>query len=273
MKSENCLPLSAHYGKYKQIIAEFTMMSDTFMRNVLKKPACAEYVIRTIMGRKDLKIISVVIQQDNKNLQGRSVTLDCMAQDTDGRRFDIEVQQKSKGASPKRSRYHSSILDSNTLNPSEDFDELPECHVIFITEGDVLGRGLAIYHINRTIAETEEIFGDQSHIIYVNSQIQDDTELGRLMHDFHCKKAEEMYSEILAERVRELKETQEGVDSMCIEMENLYNEGKLEGQLEGRENEKKNISCRLADRGVPAETIAQIVQRNVSLVKEWISQK
>ena len=90
---------------------------------------------------------------------------------------------------------------------------------------------------------------------------------------YKCKKAEEMYSEILAERVRELKETQEGVDSMCIAMENLYNEGKLEGQLEGRENEKKNISCRLADRGVPAETIAQIVQRNVSLVKEWISQK
>ena len=90
---------------------------------------------------------------------------------------------------------------------------------------------------------------------------------------YKCKKAEEMYSEILAERVRELKETQEGVDSMCIEMENLYNEGKLEGQLEGRKNEKKNISCRLADRGVPAETIAQIVQRNVSLVKEWISQK
>ena len=86
---------------------------------------------------------------------------------------------------------------------------------------------------------------------------------------YKCKKAEEMYSEILAERVRELKETQEGVDSMCIEMENLYNEGKLEG----RENEKKNISCRLADRGVPAETIAQIIQRNVSLVKEWISQK
>lgn len=34
-----------------------------------------------------------------------------------------------------------------------------------------------------------------------------------------------MYSEILAGRVRELKETPEGVDSMCREMDEIYNEG------------------------------------------------
>ena len=56
---------------------------------------------------------------------------------------------------------------------------------------------------------------DESHIIYVNSSIQDDTELGRLAHDLHCKNADEMYSEILAKRVRELKETQKGVEKMC----------------------------------------------------------
>ena len=31
------------------------------------------------------------------------------------------------------------------------------------------------------------------------------------MHDLHCKNAEDMYSRILADRVYELKETQEGV--------------------------------------------------------------
>ena len=37
--------------------------------------------------------------------------------------------------------------------------------------------------------------------------IQEDTELGRLMHDLHCKNAEDMHSKILADRVYELKET------------------------------------------------------------------
>ena len=49
------------------------------------------------------------------------------------------------------------------------------------------------------------------------------TELGRLMHDFHCKDADEMYSKVLARRVRELKETEEGVRSMCQEMDEIYN--------------------------------------------------
>ena len=47
--------LQAHYDKYKQIIRGLTMMSDAFMRNVLKKKECAEYVIQVIMGQRDLK--------------------------------------------------------------------------------------------------------------------------------------------------------------------------------------------------------------------------
>lgn len=33
------------------------------------------------------------------------------------------------------------------------------------------------------IKETGESFGDESHIIYVNSQIKDETALGKLMHE------------------------------------------------------------------------------------------
>ena len=72
--------------------------------------------------------------------------------------------------------------------------------------------GLPISKIERTIGEIGADFGDGSYIIYVNAAMQDEeTELGRLMHDFHCKDAGEMYSEVLAKRVRELKETEEGV--------------------------------------------------------------
>ena len=41
----------------------------------------------------------------------------------------------------------------------------------------------------------------------------------QLMHDFSCKKADEMYFPNLAARTRELKETKEGVDTMCMAME------------------------------------------------------
>lgn len=82
----------------------------------------------------------------------------------------------------------------NILNPGEDFEKLPETYVIFITKDDVLKKNLPIYHVERIIGETKEAFNDGTHIIYVNSRICDDTKLGRLIHDFHCKNASEMYN-------------------------------------------------------------------------------
>lgn len=71
------------------------------------------------------------------------------------------------------------------------------------------------------------------------SRKQDDTELGRLMHDFHCRDAEEIYSEALAKRVYELKETQEGVDRMCREMDEIYREGEKAGVADWKDEFSK----------------------------------
>ena len=64
--------------------------------------------------------------------------MDCVARDSEGKQFDVEIQQDNEGASPKRARYHSGLMDMNTLNPGQDFDELPESYVIFITRDDIL---------------------------------------------------------------------------------------------------------------------------------------
>lgn len=263
--------LEVRYEKYKEILKNLTIMSDIFMRNVLKKRECTEYVLQVIMEKKGLKVLDQVMQKDYKNLQGRSAVLDCVVRDADGKQFDVEIQQDSEGASPKRARYHSGLLDMNTLNPGQDFDELPETHVIFITRDDVLGYGLPIYHIGRKIKEIDEGFPDESYIIYVNSSHQDDTELGHLMHDFHCKSAADIHSEILAKRVYELKETQEGVDIMCHEMDKIYSEGEKRGVEIGEMRAKKETALTLAERGMTASDIAEIVKVSVKLVQEWLS--
>ena len=122
--------------------------------NVLKDRKCTEYILQVIMEKKNLKIVDQVLQKDYKNLQGRSAILDCVVQDADGKQFDVEIQQEKEGASPRRARYHSGLLDMNTLDPGQEFDRLPETYVIFITWTDTLGRGLPIYHIGRTIEES-----------------------------------------------------------------------------------------------------------------------
>ena len=190
-KNQTIVPegLEARYERYKGILKDLTIMSDMFMRNVFKKRECTEYVLQVVMEKKDLTVIDQVLQKDYKNLQGRSSILDCVARDSEGRQMNVEIQQEKEGASPKRARYHSGLMDMNTLNPGQDFDELPESYMIFITRDDVLGYELPIYHIDRTIKEVKDDFMDEAHIIYVNARRQDDTELGRLMHDLHCKNA------------------------------------------------------------------------------------
>lgn len=272
--------LEQRYERYKEKIKHFTIMNDIFMRNVLKETACTEYILQVIMNRTDIKVIDQTLQKDYKNLQGRSAILDCVAKDAENNFFNVEIQGENDGASPKRARYHCGLLDMNLLNPGDPFDRLPETYVIFITKNDVLGYNQPISHIQRRIKETEDIFQDGQHILYVNSKKQDDTELGRLMHDLHCKEADEMYSNILATRVHQLKETEEGVNQMCQELEEIYNEGKQFGFLRGEQSgvqkgelkKARETTLALLEMGMSSEQIAKAVNLSIETIQNWISE-
>ena len=277
----NDLSIADRDAYYKAILDNMTMMSDMFMRNVLKDQDCAEFVIQTIMQNKSLRIVDVVVELDLKNMHGRSAVLDCVARDADGKMYNIEIQQQEEGASPLRARYYASLLDMNTLDVGMDFGKLPETYVIFITRSDVLGYGIPVYHIKRWICEKSVVFGDKSVIIYVDSSnVQHETEVGRLMHDFRCKNASEMHSKVLANRVSMLKDSPEGVRYMCTELKELeaygfklgweqgvqqgVQQGIQQGRDEGaKQTSEKTVLNMLSD-GFSPERIAKYVS-NMSL--------
>ena len=280
---------------YLSILKDLTIMDDIFMRNVLKDSACTEYILKVIMDQDNLKLKDQILQADYKNLQGRSSILDCIALDNSGRKYNIEFQNADSGASLKRARYHGSLVDANTLKPGQDPVDLPDTYIIFITENDTLGFNLPICHINRTFEEAGQSCPDQLHIIYVNSSVQDDTALGRLMHDLHCSDPHEMYSEILARRVKELKETQKGVDIMCDKLNELIAEERNEGEKRGiligeaqgekrgiligeAQGEKRGIlhtqketAKNLQHMGMALEQISQALNVSVQMIQEWLT--
>lgn len=87
-------------------------------------------------------------------------------------------------------------------------------------------RGVPVYHIERRIEEHDNaLFGDGLHILYVNGEYRDvETPVGRLMHDFYCTKSEDMYSKVLADEVKYLKETEGGRGRMCRILEEMCEE-------------------------------------------------
>ena len=199
----------------------------------------AELLLKIILDRDDLKVSEVKAQKTLQNLQGRDLRLDIYATDKDGKKYDIEIQRADRGAHKKRARYHSSVIDANNLDSGGDFIELPESYVIFITENDVLGMNKPIYYINRTISGENVQFNDGSHIIYVNGSMKtNDTALGKLMKDLYCTDADEINYKELSDRVRQFKETEEGVNDMCDILDEMRNETALKTRIE---NAKKMI--------------------------------
>ena len=90
--------------------------------------------------------------------------------------------------------------------------------MVFITRTDIFKRGIPIYTINRHFEETNELFDDGSHIVYVNGNYKGDDTVGRLMHDFSCKESKDMYYPELAKGVRHFKE-EGGRERMCEAVE------------------------------------------------------
>jgi len=154
------------------------------------------------------------------------------------------------------------MLDSDMLSPGDGFDALRENYVIFLTENDVLGMNEPIYHVDRMIRERNVQFNDGEHIIYVNGKIRtDNSALGRLMKDFYCSRADDMYYKELSDKVRYYKESEKGVNTMCEIWEEIKNEGKMEAKIE-------SAQAMLRDGSLPIEKIAEFTGLSVEKVRE-----
>lgn len=253
------------YAKDLERIKKFCLMDDDFFTKCFEgHTACIELVLRIVLEKQDLKVLDVRTQVFIENISDHSVRFDVVATDDAGKKYDIEIQRRNQGASRKRARYHSSMMDANFLQKSTDFDKLPETYVIFITEHDVMGEGWPIYQIERCFLKNGQRFNDGSHIIYVNGAYRDESPIGKLMSDFFCTDPKEMNYGVLAERVSFFKETKEGVLTMCKIMEDVRNEGINIGRNEGKVETAKEM---LRD-GVPLEKIAKYSKLSVDEVKK-----
>lgn len=198
----------------REEIQKLTLMNNAFMNLALEDNIpCVEEMLQTILHKPDLVVKTARTQ---KMFQGfkRSIYLDIYAEDSKGVIYNIEIQQADEGADPRRARFHNGMIDVHSLKAGQDFHELPECYVIFVT------------------------LNDGSHIIYINGSAKDDgTEICKLIHDLRCTKADEMYFPRLAARVKFLKEDEEGITMVSDYFEEL--------QKKAVEQEKESIAIQL----------------------------
>lgn len=246
---------------------QLTLMNNLYMAKFFDgQPRCAETVLRAVLGKPTLKVVGLSVEHELVSIGARSVWLDVDALDAEG----IEVQRDPARASPQRARFHTALLDGDTLGKGADFKELPECYVVFVTDGPALRNGVALEHIERMRLETGMPFDDGSHIVYVDATYNyGDAELGAVMHDFVCADPEDMRCPVLAERARYLKETEQGVHEMFVDVgDEIFQDGVEEGREQGIKQERSNAIARLVKDGtLSLEKIASIFEMSVEEVR------
>jgi hypothetical protein len=249
-----------------EVIQRLRLIDDDFFTVCFDKNIeCTELLLHIILGRTDLKVERVDTQVNLPNLRGRSVRLDAYARDTQGRRYNIEIQRDDRGADPRRARYNSSLMDADASLPGEAYSDLPDVYVIFITEHDFYHLGLPLYEFERTCSNAGLNFNDGSHIIYVNGSYRGDSPLGKLMADFHARQPEEMNYPALQKRLNYFKNVPEGVEHMCVEVERLVerlvesqsNIARAEGISEGERKNAIENAAKMLTKNLPIELISE----------------
>ncbi|MBM6966584.1 PD-(D/E)XK nuclease family transposase [Massilimicrobiota timonensis] len=256
--------------KYLNVLNKLRPIDDTFMRMIFRDHQCVELLMKIVFGEQ-FSLKRFETQEDHKQVVSRSVELDIVVYTHEGAVIGIEVEKSKDNASPLRARYHASVLDCDLSYPKEKWKEFPEIYVVFICEEDVLKNGKMLDHIQR-YREDGNIFGDKLHIIYLNASMQDETALGKLMHDMLCSNPNDMYYEVLRKRVSYFKRQEGGKKTMCEALEELITEAKNEGRKEGEDIGEKRGKLIGEEQGEIKKLMKLLLKKFPNKNFEWVKE-
>ena len=84
----------------------------------------------------------------------------------------------------KRVRFNASSITVKESNTGEKFNEVVELYIVYISQFDFLKEGRCIYHIDKIIRELGTIVDDGLHEIFVNTAVNDGSDISDLMSCF-----------------------------------------------------------------------------------------
>ncbi|MCQ2496364.1 MAG: PD-(D/E)XK nuclease family transposase [Lachnospiraceae bacterium] len=205
-------------------IRKFRPIDDIFFEVMAKDKLFDQEMLRVILGDANLIVEDVIVQSDERNLYGRSVRLDALCTLSDGTRCNIEVQRSNNDNHLKRVRYNASMITTRESEPGGHYENIPDVYVVYISEFDLFKQGKTIYHIEKIITETGEMIDDGIHEIFVNTAVNDGTEIAEYMSFFMSTEVNSTKFPAITSRMNQLKNTEGGLNSMCKIMEDYLKE-------------------------------------------------
>lgn len=196
-------------------VRQMNIMDDMMFQKMAEDPGFCEELISTIL-EKPVSVVETIPQNSIKNLQGRSVILDALCSMEDGQLTNVEVQKADDDDHIRRMRYNSACMIANITNPGDKFEKVPDVCSIFISKFDVFQSNKTIYHVDKMVRETGMHLEDGHRIIYVNTKVNDGSDIAQLMQLFVDNDAYDFKKfPRCSNRKMQFKMTEEGEAGMC----------------------------------------------------------
>lgn len=167
-------------------VRDLRPIDDVFFEVLAKNMFVCQEMLRTILEDNSLVVTDVVTQSDERNIYGRSVRLDALCILGNGTKCNIEVQRSDNDNHLKRVRFNASSITVRDSNQGTKFD-------------------------------------DGLHEIFVNTCIDDGTDIAALMSCLKQKEIKHPKFPALSSEVARLKETEGGVQVVCEVMQKYEN--------------------------------------------------
>lgn len=233
-------------------VQQFNVFDDTFFEMVAKDKEAVEDILRIILHDPELIVTKLIPQNSVKNLYGKSVRLDALCVTGDGRNINVEVQKGDNDNHAKRVRYNASCITANVSEPGENYENINDVYVVYISKFDVFNRKRRLYHVERSFRDKGDVVSvhDGEHLIYANASNDvyaeaEDDDVAELMEFFlHSQGQNDKFCR-LTNRVHDLKNNESEVSTMCKLVEDFAKEYAKEYAKE----QAKEMICALVRKG------------------------
>ena len=261
------------FEQKKEQVRDFRPIDDTFFEVLADDKGVCQELLQTILEDETLTVEDVIVQSSKRNIYGRSVRLDALCTLGDGKKCNVEVQRSDGDDHLKRVRFNSSSITVHESQKRQQFKEIVDVIVVYISEFDIFKKKKVIYHVDSVIRETNERVDDGLERIFVNTAVKDGTTISEYMDCFLQKEVDNEKFPELTRRMKYLKIEEGGMQSMCEVMERYIKQAIKEVEEEAekatKEAEKATKDAEKATKEA-AEAKEAYQRANITAIKNML---
>lgn len=161
----------------KRKLEDLNLMDDFLFNRVMSDPVYGEEFARTLLEiifHRKMGPLSVIPQKAEYGIDPRchGIRLDVYIDERDAGIFDLEAEQgrnaNSRDILPRRARFYHAKIDASALESGEEYKNLRNVCVIFITTYDPFDKGRMVYTIKNYCTEEPELsYEDGARTIFL----------------------------------------------------------------------------------------------------------